>query len=859
MKKSVFLFGVVLTTILILSSNWAVAQSDNLKWKYAHTASSGSVSRMLTDSYGNVYVIGTFSRDQFEYNKRSVRGASGLEEKNVFILKAESTGRPIFLYSIMSLTPGGDITPGMATINDNGELALAFYADETAAFQMGKYVAPSEIDRTNAYLAKFSKTGIIRWVHALKTDMDTLPEVRVKDMFLDEAGSLIYTGFFKGFSMQVDDKTIEGTDYDAMLFLGRIDPRGEVPWLVNCPYNTSMDNGEIWGTHLCKTSADFFYLAGYHENYRPFYFGSDSIYNAWSTDAFLALYTGDGNSSWVRSFRGDSLEFIEKLSVTEENDVVVLGMSNSAALFFDGSNYSSMNGNYDLFVARYNPGGGLMSSTNITTQMSYRKDYEENAFMKVNGAGNILICSEFSGNEVFEDVHKLVNTENGSRDLMFARLDGNTMEPIWTNQGSAPGNNYYDDVFFDNNGNVFIAGTSYNLLDIEGQVIEGDIKDGSPYLAKVQPSGELDYSYWQPNSTDYHINIREVASDNFGNSYVAGSFSGTTPILDDQPLVGPELSGFFIAKYGRVKDIEGNVIDNEGNPVFQGYVKIYGHTMYQRSPVVDSVELSANGEFIFKDVPHGEYILVAIPEQNADLAVVTTYYPQEEYWEPAGKIKVDAFSGPHYYTIEMIQAPVFEGGTLLEGGVVELDSSDMFKRAASSKGKPSQKATVVLVGNKKHKSTWEIVAIVETNADGSFSFQNVEDGSYLLYVDYPGLPVENAWEIEISGHQYVSSLNYFVDEEKVYAEGLAVYSSIKEQGANPDIQIYPNPATDYIDIELKTGQRMVIDLFDVNGKQVNHIATENPARLILANQPPGTYFLRITTVDTVYFEKISVN
>jgi len=854
MKKAVILTKVLFPAFLFVYTLSCFSQPVSPKWKYALGATSGTVSSMMTDSVGNVYVVGIFHRDEFKYETRVVSGISALEEYNVFILKTEPTGKPVYLYSIKSLNPGGDIKPGKANINEKGELALVFNTEGVSNFQVGRYTGTSKVDQTNAYLIKFTKTGIINWVHSLENNADTLPETEINDLFLTEEGSVVFTGYFRGPSLRIKDKSIPGTDNDAMLFVGRIDPSGDLPWLEYCRYNTYLDNGEIWGTHLCRTSADFFFLAGYHENYRTFYFGSDSIYNAWSTDAFLARYNLDGNALWVRSFRGDSLDFIEKISVTRANDVVALGMSNSSSLFFDGQTYNSLNGNYDLFIAKYSADGDYLNSTHIATQMNYRKDYEDNAYMNVNGTGNIMICSEFQGNEVFTNEFKLVNAQTGTRDLMIARLDGNTLAPVWTNQGTAPDNNYFDDVFFDNQGNIFIGGTTYNMLDVEGQLIEGDSKDGTPYLAKIRPNGSVDYTYWQLNATDRHVQIAEIASDNYGNSYVAGTFSGVSPVLDDQPLVGPETTGFFLAKYSRVKNIAGNVIDVEGNVVNQGYAKIYGKTYYQRSPVVDSVELSSDGEFVFEDVPFGEFILSIIPLYPTEQGMVTTYFPQAEYWELAEMIKVDANSDDHFYTIQMIPAPVFEGRTELTGGVTQLDSTDLFK--TSAKGRPKQRAQVVLVGNKSHKSTWEIVAVIETDEQGNFSFEGVEDGSYLLYVDFPGLPVEDAYAIEISGHQYVSSLDYLVDEEKVSAHGLPIYSILTDMPENPDFSIFPNPATDFIEIHYKSNTKLIIDLYDAQGKHVVHINSESPARLKLTGQVPGAYFLRVMTENEIYFEKI---
>jgi len=589
---------------------------------------------------------------------------------------------------------------------------------------------------------------------------------------------------------------------------------------------------------------------------RRFVFGTDSIVSTTEDDAFLARYTKDGTAHWGRSFYGDSDEYMEKLIVAKNEDVFISGVSNSNPLNVGGNIHPNVTGNFNLFIGRYSPSGDLLKSTSIPIEKSVINANEDNAFIGIDGQDNLVVCSDFYSTAMFSIPYTLSNPDAGS-DMMMAKLDGVSLDPLWTMQGASAGDNYYEGISITNEGDIYFAGTAYDKLDIDTETIEENPTDGSPYLVKISTGGNLDYLYSQANSGPNRILAKKVASDKYGNTYVTGNFIGPANVLDDIGLVQPGDSGMFIARYTRVHDVSGRVLDSIGVPVSQGYVKIYGYTLYQRSPLNDSVELNVNGEYAFQDIPYGNYILVAVPDEALRADFVPSYYPSYEYWEFAEQVNVDPTSVTNNLDIHLQPITHFEGITQVGGQVQDAEEIDL-KSTFPLKAKPKKKATAVLAGQKSYtKSTYEVVATTETDEDGNFAFYGIENGGYYLWIDMPGLPIEDAYFIEVSGHQYVSSLDYLVTEEEIIQNGLPIYSSIDNATSLAGISVYPNPAKDILMIEMENSSLGIYDLYDASGKLLEHNRLKSKTQILdVSNYPAGNYILRIITDEIIVFKKI---
>jgi hypothetical protein len=836
----------------------AHSQPTDLMWKYAKSATNGIVDNMIADSVGNVYLSGRFYKNVFNYQGNGAIGSPNESISNIFLMKTAPTGRLIWLHAVRSLNPDVNVVPGNMSINQRGELSTVFTISSETEFQIGDFTGETAGNYVHTLIAKISKTGFISWVHEISTVPDTAGIIYLPDLFLDEDGTTYLSGAFEADSIVIGGQEAPGTSADAMLFITRIHSEGAVEWLTGCDYNKGADNGEIVVTDIANSNSDYFYIGGYHRGDRPFYFGTDSISGTTGDNAFIAFYTKDGESQWARSFPGDSSEYINNLIVPENGNVFVSGVFNSGNLNIAGTIYSSENGNYDLFIAKYGTSGNCIQSKHIAIQKSIYSIDEDVVYTGTDPEGNLIICSDFYSESVFTGSgFELNNPDAPTSDMMMAKLDGMSLDPVWTNQGTSTGDNNFESVFISREGEIYFTGTSYNKLNVDLETVDENLTAGSPYVAKIITEGILDYLYWQPNTVDNTIYAGKVACDKYGNAYVSGNFFGPDNMLDDIGLVQPGDSGVFIARYSRVRNVSGTVFDDVNTPVSQGYVKIYGYTYYQRSPINDSVDVDLNGNFTFQNIPYGQYILVALPGDDMSAGFVPTYFPAYEYWEFAEQIIVDPTSVTEDLNIHLQPLALFEGITQVDGQVLDAEAEDL-KSAIFEKGKPSKKASVVLAGQKHTKSTYEIVATTETDEDGNFAFYGIEDGNYYLWVDIPGLPVEEVYFIEVSGHQYVSSLDYLVTEEEVVQDGFPEYSSSHDILNNPDILIYPNPAKDILIIELVRSSVGVYDVFDSGGRLLKHKKMASGTEILdISGYPSGDYIIRVITDHDVNFRKIN--
>lgn len=839
----------------------AVSGQTNLHWKFSQTGSNANLLHMQSDTVGNLYMIGEFTDPAFTFGKASVSGLSGNDETNVFILKLAPNGKVVYLRPVFGLESGATIQAQDMAINNRGELVMAFTVQNTTSFQLGAYRGTADRDIPNTFMAKLSKTGFLAWIHGAMIVPELNPQCMVKDLYLDEEGSTFATGYFRGIQIGLDNQTAPGTGEDALSFASRIEPDGSVMWLRSVAWDDSGDNGEIMASHIISgTNDNQFYIGGTYRGYRPFIFGSDSLKNPSGTNGFIACYTKDGNARWARDFRGDTLVYIDELDISDKGEVLALGMFTGSQVDIASQVYPNSGPGFDIFLGRFLPDGNLAAANSFPVQLPWYNYGGGQATLEVRPDDQIMLCAEFYSPNVFSDINELINPDPGSSDFLIAELSPDDLTPVWSKQGTAPGDNYYDGVKIDNQGNVFIAGTTYNPLNVDGEDVSATDPEGSPYLMALDASGNMDYAYWQSNGTNNVLNIRNVQSDGFRNSYIAGTYNGSATQLDGNSMTEAGDAGIFVAKYCRVREISGTITDVDNVPFTNGYVKLFGRTLYQRAPLADSVMIDTDGSYSFPDVPNGNYLMVVIPSDENSGNYLRTYYPNAEYWELGQMIRINPDSGPQTFNMQIIQRSELDGQTRVEGGASEAERSDLYDNKNFYKGRPAKKSTVVLVGNKhSSKASGEIVATTQTDENGNFTFQNVANGMYQLWIDVPGLPTTDVYAIEINGNSFVSNINYFITEETVEAEGVPIYSAALQVKEDPDIDIFPNPASNWLQISQRKAQVAVLDLIDIRGVILIHSRMEGSrTRLNISELPPGNYVLRILTVEGVSFEKVSV-
>lgn len=138
-----------------------------------------------------------------------------------------------------------------------------------------------------------------------------------------------------------------------------------------------------------------------------------------------------------------------------------------------------------------------------------------------------------------------------------------------------------------------------------------------------------------------------------------------------------------------------------------------------------------------------------------------TYYPGALLWsdaevvEPGSEYDEAWNMIPNSFTIEAIAKPApLTGSGTISGAVAMSLPSAAARRAASAYG---QMIYLKQMGG-------NVVAYAETDATGSYTFQNVPDGSYQVLVNIDGYIMEEATQVTLSaGNHDISNIDYFVE------------------------------------------------------------------------------------------------
>ena len=100
------------------------------------------------------------------------------------------------------------------------------------------------------------------------------------------------------------------------------------------------------------------------------------------------------------------------------------------------------------------------------------------------------------------------------------------------------------------------------------------------------------------------------------------------------------------------------------------------------------------------------------------------------------------------------------------------------------------------------------------------------------------------------------------EEDSHFAKLSINYTSIDHLKREPDIQYYPNPAKDYLTVEILTAQKsnILLRIIDISGRNfsLTNLSDRNnyKVNIDLSDLKPGFYFLEISIGDKTYQKKI---
>jgi hypothetical protein len=285
--------------------------------------------------------------------------------------------------------------------------------------------------------------------------------------------------------------------------------------------------------HVAVDGAGDLLLTGYFQT--TIDLGGGVMTSAGSYDVFIAKLDTDGNLYWSKRFGDAGLQFGSALAPDATNAFYVVG-SFEGTIDFGGGALTS-GGAYDIFVAKFNPGG-----TRIWSKSFGGIGYQRAASVAVDSTGAAVIAGRFANSVNFGGD---LLTSGGGDDAYVAKFNalGNHM---WSKRFGDGMDQKINSLAIDGNNNIVLAGDSEGQVNFGGGPLtsagEQDI-----FLAKLLPDGQ---HVWSTRFGDSASQTNSaLAIDAANNIVLLGQYAGSIDV-GLGALVSSGQSDILVAKFG---------------------------------------------------------------------------------------------------------------------------------------------------------------------------------------------------------------------------------------------------------------------------------------------------------------------
>ncbi len=338
---------------------------------------------------------------------------------------------------------------------------------------------------------------------------------------------------------------------------------------------------------------------------------------------------------------------------------------------------------------------------------------------------------------------------------------------------------------------------TYNNQAQIGNQSSAKIRKGTRKVFSVSVTGENNIYDWRLNGTsitgaDSSVYVVESLDYNSMGTY---SCVITNSVATDLTITNKEQTVLAFV------DLEGTVT-GDGSPISSGSViglKIVpGQTAFDTIPGATI----SNGDFELRRVILGDYIVAAEADDDDYLP---TYYSSTELWAQADTLIVrDTIPN---FEIALVGVPPEltpadgDGGI---GGYMEDELESSGGRVTNGKletGRRVRRAGVMLrrrppTSKSDDDDGFVLIAYVQTDDNGEFTFENLPSGTYRINFEYPGVPMDPdsfiEFELGADGSEDTYSLQAVVTEDGIVVTPLDLTRVFKEYFT--DLEVYPNPA-----------------------------------------------------------------
>ena len=322
----------------------------------------------------------------------------------------------------------------------------------------------------------------------------------------DGQNNSFITGRFAG-SFTTGGNTITSAGgYDV--FVVKLDPAGNTLW------SKRFGDAAIYqeGLDVAADALGNVFVTGYFEGTMTF--GATVLTSAGGTDIFLAKLDPSGNPVWAKRFGGAAAQYGQSLAVDPQGNVTLLADGFGTVDFGAGGLTSA--GDYDMFVARFDPGGNLFWAKRFGGAGG-----DVGQGVAADAAGNIVLIGKSDG---AIDFGGGALAGAGALDAVIAKLDP-LGSLLWAKRWGDGANQFGADVAVNAQNEVLVTGGFEGSIDLGGGALAA-VGSVDMYTGKLTAGGAHLWSE-RFGAVGASPSALGIAAGTAGDAFVVGQLSGT--------------------------------------------------------------------------------------------------------------------------------------------------------------------------------------------------------------------------------------------------------------------------------------------------------------------------------------------
>ena len=425
------------------------------------------------------------------------------------------------------------------TIDSLGNSYITGSFEQTADFDPGPGIVNlTSVGFDDIFILKLNSAGSFVWVKQIGGQHSD----QGYSICLDGAGNIYTTGFFMD---TVDFDPGAGVfelrttgDFNSQLFVLKLDSAGNFVWAKS---TSGIGNGNAVANCIKIDHEENVIATGNFS--QTVDFDSDSSNSYFLTavgfrDIFILKLDSIGNFLWVKAVGGIEDDFGYSIAIENDNDICVTGVNSEDAYFDPDSLGIFILGLDGAFILKLDKNGQfkwVKSLVDQTFGFTFGWGTQQMP-ISVDNSGNIISAGLFTYTADFDPgpATFLINCSADYPDIYILKLDSNG-NFIWAK--SIPGGwaewDYLGSLVLDQFNNISIVGGFGDTCDFDPGVGEYNLTSQGNvdiFFLKLDSYGNF-VSAKSFGGTSFEAGS-SIAMDDFGNSFISGSYSSVTLIID---------------------------------------------------------------------------------------------------------------------------------------------------------------------------------------------------------------------------------------------------------------------------------------------------------------------------------------